>query len=241
MPIPDVYLYSLPSGNDVRLRSAPSGGSIQGTMALTLDDVAFAASATAGHVGSMAAALDDIVVAAASTAGHTVASAMTLADVTPAITATAGRLGPLSVVLDSIAAAALGTSGRSGASSLVLDGIAFSAAAASAASAAGGGSYGASPKRYVRKIGNRLVTFRSLQAAVSAVDVAPNKPEETKQPQPVVVEKVNVATNETMAKQHDSEAAIMNMFRAAEYDRIMALVDDWRREEEDVELLLFSA
>ena len=56
-----------------------------------------------------------------------------------------------------------------------------------------------------------------------------------------MVEKVNVATIETMAKQHDSEAAIMNMFRAAEYDRIMALVDDWRREEEDVELLLFSA
>ena len=241
MAITDVYLYPIPSGNDVRLRAEPSSGSVVGTMALTLDDVAFAASAAAGHVGSIAATLDDVVIAVSSTAGHTVSSAMVLADVAPAISATAGRLGPLSIALDSIAADALGTSGRSGASSLALDGVSVSVSGSSGApSSAGGGDYGPSPKRYVRKIGNRLVTFRSLQSAVSAVDVVPDKPE-AEQSTPVVVEKVNVATIETMAKQHDAEDTIMAMFRAAEYDRIMTLVEEWRREEEDVELLLLSA
>ena len=283
MAITDVYLYSIPSGNDVRLRGEPSSGSTQGTLAVTLDDMAFAASAVAGRAGSMSAALDGITpsvsatsghsgsgtllldaiapsvsavaghtgngtllldaitASAAATAGHTGASATVLGDVVPNISSTAGRWGPNSLVLDSIVAGLSGSSGRSGASSLALDGVSVSLSGSSGApSSAGGGDYGPSPKRYVRKIGNRLVTFRSLQSAVSAVDVAPDKPE-AEQSTPVVVEKVNVATIETMAKQHDAEDTIMAMFRAAEYDRIMTLVEEWRREEEDVELLLLSA
>ena len=126
----------------------------------------------------------------------------------------------------------------------VVDSAASSTTTGSPYGLSAGGDYGASKRRYVRKIGNRLVTFSTARAAVAAGDgpmemAATVSADEDAADE--VVKKVNVATVKNLATIYAAEDRVMELFRLAQYEHIMLLVDEWQREEEDVELMLLCS
>ena len=178
----------------------------------------------------------------ASGANVTGTVSLLLDDAAVIASAVSGRWGPNVLQLDPVSALAGGVSGRSGSSSVLLDGIDISiASSSSAATSSAGGGYGPAKRRYVRKIGSRLVTFSSARAAVAAIDVSlapaansdPVAPDEA-------VKTVKVSEVKRIAASYAAEDKIMELFNRAQYEAIMMMVEDWQRDEEDVELLLMS-
>ena len=109
------------------------------------------------------------------------------------------------------------------------------------ASPGAGGDYGPAKRRYVRKIGSRLVTFSSARAAVAAIDVSPAPAANSDPVAPdEAVKTVKVSEVKRIAASYAAEDKIMELFNRAQYEAIMMMVEDWQRDEEDVELLLMS-
>jgi len=97
---------------------------VEGTLALTLDDIIFSDGGAVTHNGTLALTLDDVVFAATGIVSHLGTLGLTLDDVLPAMSGNIGRVGTLTLTLDDILPAMSGNIGRVGTLALTLEDVA---------------------------------------------------------------------------------------------------------------------
>lgn len=99
--------------------------------------------------------------------------------------------------------------------------------------AAGGGSYGKPKRRYVQKIGDRLVIFTDPAMAMNAADAAAPK---------VVEKEVTVKEIKAVAKVASQEKKVTALLKAKDYEKAMKVYEDAlaQQDEDEVEMLLMS-
>jgi len=117
-----------------------------------------------------------------------------------------------------------------------------------AAGVGGGSSTSGARKRYIQRVGNRLVTFSSAAAAIEALEAETARKATT---QPVEVEEladeplpeaVPVAQIKRAAKAWGEEKKVLALFRQRDFGEILALyrvMQQWQ-DEEDLEVLLMA-
>jgi hypothetical protein len=96
-------------------------------------------------------------------------------------------------------------------------------------------------KRYVQKIGDRLVVFPSAELALAAV-VAADQPAELDSPAPVEEEAVPIQKIEAIAKAYKQEAKVEEARKSEDYEQMLKVYEELmkQREEEDIERLLLT-
>jgi len=112
----------------------------------------------------------------------------------------------------------------------------------------GGSSTSEARKRYIQRVGNRLVTFSSAAAAIEALEAetarkATTQPVEIEAPaDEPLPEAVPVAQIKRAAKAWGEEKKVLALFRQRDFGEILALyrvMQQWQ-DEEDTEVLLMA-
>lgn len=212
-----------------------SSGSNTGTLSATLDTLTSAASGVVGHSGASAVTLDSVSIAFSGVIGHSGTSAITLDGVS--VSASGSVAGSVAITGDL---------------AITLDGIAFDATSSSVVA---GGYDDKKKKRYLVRVGNKLLSFANEQDAIAAIERdEPEKQYPTKkakkQKAVTVAKPTQAKPDETFNLNHLLELARMyneqhqyeTLLRNRRYEAAIALYEAlMQREEEDIELLLMAA
>lgn len=101
-------------------------------------------------------------------------------------------------------------------------------------------------RRFIRKVGGKLVITTDASAALSSVRDE-QKTQETPQPEPVepvapAVQEISLAEIRTVAAQYQQQAKVLQMFRQRDWAEMVALYEALMRQqdEDDIEMLLLS-
>lgn len=111
--------------------------------------------------------------------------------------------------------------------------------------AIGGGSGGAKKRKFIQKVGDRIVVFESATAAINAIKPEPVVISAQKKPpkDAVKVEAVELPKLKATAKAFGHEQKLMAMLKAQQYQQMLELHRELQhqQDEEDIELLALWA
>lgn len=101
-------------------------------------------------------------------------------------------------------------------------------------------------RRFIRKVGDKLVITTDASAALSSVQDE-QEAQQTKQPEPAApvapaVQEISLAEIRTVAAQYQQQAKVLQMFRQRDWAEMVALYEALMRQqdEDDIEMLLLS-
>jgi len=107
--------------------------------------------------------------------------------------------------------------------------------------AAGGSSGGAKKRKFIQKVGDKIVVFESATAAARALDSAPVVISAQRSPpkDAVAVESVEIPALKATAKALGHEQKLVQMLKAQQYQQMVELHKQLQeqQDEEDIELL----
>lgn len=99
-------------------------------------------------------------------------------------------------------------------------------------------------RRFIRKVGDKLVITTDASAALSSVqDEQEAQETPTPQPEPVpAVQEISLAEIRTVAAQYQQQAKVLQMFRQRDWAEMVALYEALMRQqdEDDIEMMLLS-
>lgn len=115
-------------------------------------------------------------------------------------------------------------------------------------SSGGAADYGPAKKRFIQKVGNKIVVFNTASAALRALkaeseETPKQEAQESQQEQAAEpVEEVRIPEIKAVAKQYKQEAQLMSLFRQQDYEQILMLYESLmrQRDEDDIEVLLIA-
>ena len=104
-------------------------------------------------------------------------------------------------------------------------------------------------RRFIRRVGDKLVITTDASAALSSVQDE-QETQQTTQPEPVKpaapaappVQEISLAEIRTVAAQYQQQAKVLQMFRQRDWAEMVALYEALMRQqdEDDIEMLLLS-
>jgi hypothetical protein len=228
--------------------SGASSAATTATAAAGVASVSGVGSSTAGADASAvpAAGLASVSGVGASMASATATPADGVATVSGVGSSVAG--GSASAIpADGVATVSAAGASVSAASAVPAAGVATVSAVGSDGSAAsGGGGYDKPKKRkFIQKVGDRIVVFESATAAINAIKAEPVVISAQKTPpkDAVKVEAVEIPALKVAAKAYGHEQKLMAMLKAQQYQQMLELHKQLQdqQDEEDIELLALWA